>query len=109
MKDYVKGMWLMLQADEPDDYILASDMSVSVREFVDKAFAAKNIEIQWDGSRLEEKGLDQSGNVVIEIESKYFRPCDVDILLGDASKARNALGWVPEFDLDALIVDMFAE
>lgn len=108
-KDYVKGMWLMLQADEPDDYVLASGMSVSVREFVEKAFAAKNIEIQWDGSGLEEKGLDQNGNVVVEIESKYFRPCEVDLLLGDASKARNALGWVPEFDLDALIVDMFAE
>ena len=108
-KDYVKGMWLMLQADEPDDYVLASGISVSVREFVEKAFAVKKIDIQWKGTELEEKGIDQNGNVVVEIDSKYFRPCEVDLLLGDASKARKALGWVPEFDLDALIGDMFAE
>lgn len=108
-KDYVKGMWLMLQADKPDDYVLASGISVSVREFVEKAFAVKKIDIQWKGTELEEKGIDQNGNVVVEIDSKYFRPCEVDLLLGDASKARKALGWVPEFDLDALIGDMFAE
>tara|TARA_B100001250_G_scaffold414094_1_gene450647 strand:+ start:2542 stop:3564 length:1023 start_codon:yes stop_codon:yes gene_type:complete len=108
-KDYVRGMWLMLQTDRPDDYVLATGVSVSVREFVEKAFAIKGIIIEWQGEGLEEKGRDQSGNVCVEIDRKYFRPCEVDLLLGDASKANKVLGWYPEFGLDTLIEDMFAE
>ena len=108
-KDYVRGMWLMLQVTEPDDFVLATGVSISVREFVEKAFAVKGIEIEWQGEGLEEKGIDHSGNICVEIDRKYFRPCEVDFLLGDASKAKQELGWQPEFNIDTLVQDMFME
>jgi len=107
-KDYVRGMWLMLQQDKPDDYVLATEKTYSVREFVEKAFAYKGYIISWAGEGLEEVGIDQDGNIRIQINSKYYRPCEVDLLLGDATKAKSELGWEREFDtLDKLIEDMF--
>lgn len=134
-KDYVKGMWLMLQQPKPDDYILATSETHSVREFCEKAFSRLGIGIEWKGKGIEEKGLianiDKSkteeflerlkdghpdlkdfrldlshlepGQIVVEVDPRYFRPTEVDILLGDASKAREKLGWEPEVTFDQLI------
>lgn len=92
--DYVEGMRLMLQADHADDYVLATGETRTVREFVEAAFEEVGIEIEWQGSGVDEKGVDRAnGRVLIEINEKYFRPSEVDLLLGDASKAERELGW----------------
>ena len=107
-KDYVQGMWLMLQQDKPDDYVLATGKTYTVREFIERAFAFKGYKIRWDGEGLKEVGLDQNNIIRVTINAKYYRPCEVDLLLGDASKAEKELGWKREFDtLDKLIQDMF--
>ena len=107
-KDYVRGMWLMLQQEKPDDYVLATGKTYTVREFVERAFALKGYTIHWEGEGINEKGIDQDGVVRVEINEKYYRPCEVDLLLGDASKAEKQLGWKREFDtLNKLIEDMF--
>jgi len=109
-KDYVRGMWLMLQQDRkvPEDYVLATGETHTVREFVEKAFAYKGYQITWEGEGVQEKGYDQDGKMRVTINQKYYRPCEVDLLLGDASKAEKELGWKREYDtLDKLIVDMF--
>ena len=107
-KDYVQGMWLMLQQDKPDDYVLATGKTYAVREFIERAFAFKGYKIRWDGEGLKEVGLDQNNIIRVTINAKYYRPCEVDLLLGDASKAEKELGWKREFDtLDKLIEDMF--
>ena len=107
-KDYVKGMWLMLQQDKPDDYVLATGETYTVREFIERAFAFKGYKIHWEGEGLKEVGVDQNDIIRVTINAKYYRPCEVDLLLGDASKAEKELGWKREFDtLDKLIEDMF--
>jgi len=106
-KDYVKGMWLMLQAEHPDDYILATNEYHSVREFIEKAFALKGFNIAWKGSGLDEIGYDVStGRELIFISEKYFRPAEVDELLGDSTKAHKQLGWKPEYTFDELVEEM---
>lgn len=107
-KDYVRGMWLMLQNDKgPDDFVLSTNEYHSVREFVEKAFALKRIYICWKGSGLNEIGYDEStGKEYIYVSEKYFRPTEVDELLGDSTKARQTLGWVPEYSFDELIAEM---
>jgi GDPmannose 4,6-dehydratase len=106
-KDYVYGMWLMLQRDKPDDYVLSTGEQYSVRDFVEKAFRVVNIEIAWKGDGLEEIGYDKSsGKELIFVSEKYYRPCEVDILLGDSKKARNELGWNTEYDFDKLVSEM---
>lgn len=107
-KDYVHGMWLMLQQDKPDDYVLAMGETYSVREFVEKAFAKIDINIEWQGENENEVGLDKNTQeILVKVDKKYFRPCEVELLLGDSSKARNKLGWNPECDnLDKLIESM---
>ena len=105
-KDFVEGMWRIMQYKEPSDWVLATGVAVSVREFVERAFKTVGIEISWIGSGSKEKGLDQNGKTVIEIDSRYFRPTEVPHLLGDSTKARNLLGWQPTYDLDALIKEM---
>jgi GDPmannose 4,6-dehydratase len=93
-RDFVEGMWLILQQDTPDDYVLATGESHSVREFVEKAFSYIGRTIVWHGSGVEEKGVDKStGQVLVEVDPRYFRPTEVDALLGDPSKARAKLGW----------------
>ena len=107
-KDYVKGMWLMLQQKKPRDYVLASGKTWSVRDFVQLAFAYKDYDLTWEGTGVNEMALDQNGVVRVMINPKYYRPCEVDLLLGDATRAENKLGWRREFDtLEKLIIDMF--
>lgn len=96
-KDYVEGMWLMLQQDQPDDYLLATNETHSVREFVEETAKNLNINLAWQGEGIDEKGVDQdTGEIIIEIDPKYFRPAEVDILIGDYSKAKEKLGWEPK-------------
>src|ERR1700733_4973556 len=106
-RDYVEGMWLMLQQPEPDDYVLATGEEHSVREFVEKACACVGREIEWRGSGLTEKGVDaRDGRVLIEIDERYFRPTETDALLGDPSKARQKLGWRHKVKFDELVREM---
>jgi GDPmannose 4,6-dehydratase len=106
-RDYAEGMWLILQQDEPDDYVLATGEKHSVREFVEKAFAHIGRTIVWRGRGAEEKGVEKStGNVLIEVDPRYFRLTEVDSLLGDASKARAKLDWKHKTSFDALVKEM---
>jgi GDPmannose 4,6-dehydratase len=106
-RDFVEGMWLILQQDTPDDYVLATGESHSVREFVEKAFSHIGRAIAWRGRGVEEKGVDKStGEVLVEVDSRYFRPTEVDSLLGDPSKARAKLGWRHKTSFDTLVADM---
>jgi GDPmannose 4,6-dehydratase len=106
-KDYVEGMWLMLQQDEPEDFVLATGETYSVRYFVEEAFKNLDIEIEWKGKGVEEKGINKAtGEVIVEIDPKYFRPTEVDLLVGDASKAKEKLGWTPKHTLKELISEM---
>jgi len=106
-RDFVEGMWLILQQDTPDDYVLATGESHSVREFVEKAFSHVGRAIVWCGSGVEEKGVDKStGEVLIEVDPRYFRPTEVDALLGDPSKARAKLGWRHKTSFDKLVAEM---
>lgn len=109
-KDYVKAMWLMLQADSPDDYVIATGRSHSVRDFVELSFKEIGINIVWEGSGLDETGKDRdSGEVFVRVDPRYFRPTEVDFLLGDSSKARNSLGWEPEFSFEQMVTSMVQE
>ncbi|AGB18539.1 GDP-mannose 4,6-dehydratase [Thermoanaerobacterium thermosaccharolyticum] len=102
--DYVEAMWLMLQQDKPDDYVIATGETHSVREFCEKAFEYVGIDIEWVGSGIEEKGLDsKTGRVLVEIDPRYFRPTEVDLLIGDASKAKEKLHWQPKVTFDELV------
>ena len=103
-RDYVKAMWLMLQQDQPDDYVIATGEMHTVREFIEKSFAALGREIRWEGEGVNETGIDCStGNTVIRIDPRYFRPTEVEQLLGDPAKAGKKLGWVPEVKFDELV------
>jgi GDPmannose 4,6-dehydratase len=106
-KDYVEGMWRMLQAEEPDDYILSTCEYHSVREFIEKTFALKGFNIKWKGEGVDEIGYDSiTGRELIFISEKYFRPAEVDELLGDSTKARTKLGWKPQYSFDQLVEEM---
>ena len=106
-KDYVRAMWLMLQQDEPDDYVIATGEQYSVREFVNKAGPFFGINVIWEGEGLDEVGLDKiTKRPVIRVSDKYFRPTEVESLLGDATKAKEKLGWEPEITFNELIEDM---
>ena len=108
-KDYVEGMWMMLQANEPEDFVLATGVTTTVRDFVQAAFKEAGIDIEWRGSGVSEQGLDRaSGKVRVEVDPRYFRPTEVDLLIGDAGKAKAKLGWQPRYDLAALIREMVA-
>jgi GDPmannose 4,6-dehydratase len=106
-REYVRGMWMMLQQDEPDDYVLATGVTTTVRSFVEWAFADVGIAIEWRGEGVDEKGYDgSSGLCRIEVDPRYFRPTEVELLLGDASKAHQKLGWRHETDVRALAREM---
>ncbi|HEY8520455.1 MAG TPA: GDP-mannose 4,6-dehydratase [Gammaproteobacteria bacterium] len=106
-KDYVRAQWLMLQQSEPDDYVIASGEQRSVREFVVAAAALLGFDLQWRGRGVDEEGVDRNtGKTIVRIDPRYFRPTEVDTLLGDASKARERLGWRPEVSFDELVREM---
>jgi GDPmannose 4,6-dehydratase len=108
-RDYVEGMWRILQQDAPDDYVLATGETHSVREFVEKAFAEIGVRIAWEGAGVEEKGLDaRSGRVLVQVDPRYFRPTEVDLLVGDSSKARSKLGWQHKVSFEQLVAEMVA-
>jgi len=109
-KEYVRGMWLMLQQEEPDDYVLATGKTYTVRSFVEKAFAEVGTSVDWKGSGVDEKGVcKKTGKTLVEIDPRYFRPTEVDLLIGDPSKAHQKLGWKHETDLDGLVSEMVRE
>ena len=102
--DYVEAMWLMLQQDSPDDYVIATGTTTTVRDFVSLAFAELGIDIDWSGTGVDEVGTNRAtGNVIVRVDPRYFRPTEVDLLLGDASKARRILGWAPRITLHELV------
>ena len=106
-RDYVEGMWMMLQHDKPDDYVLATGEQYSVREFVEQAFAETGRTITWTGEGKNEQGLDpDTGDILVEVDPQYFRPTDVDALLGNAEKAKRVLGWSTKRTFKELVVDM---
>jgi len=108
-KDYVEGMWRMLQQDHADDYVLATGRTVAIRTFVDMAFAEVGIDLEWQGQGVEEKGIDrQTGAVRVAVDPRYFRPTEVDLLVGDATKAKAELGWTPTHTLEQLCAEMVA-
>ena len=105
--DYVNAMWLMLQQDEPDDFVIATNETRTVREFVETAFKHVDIEIEWKGTGVDEVGIDKStGKTIVKVNPKFFRPAEVDILLGDPSKAENVLGWKREIPFAELVKRM---
>jgi GDPmannose 4,6-dehydratase len=105
-KDYVEMQWLMLQQPEPDDYVIATGVQRSVREFVEMAARQVDLRIEWRGSGKAERGYDQDGRCIVAVDPGYYRPAEVESLLGDASKARAKLGWVPKISLEQLVVEM---
>lgn len=103
-KDYVEGMWLMLQQDQPDDYVLATSETHSVREFVEEACKVVGIDLKWEGEGLEERGIDvKTGKTIVEIDPRYFRPSEVDLLIGDHAKAERQLDWKPRTTFKELV------
>ncbi len=108
-KDYIEGMWMMLQHSKADDYVLATGKKISVRKFVEMAFAEVGITLQWKGKGVNEKGINKKdGKVLIEIDARYFRPTEVDLLIGDATKAYKTLGWKPKYTIADLVKEMVA-
>jgi GDPmannose 4,6-dehydratase len=108
-RDYVEGMWLILQQPEPDDYVLATGETHTVREFVERAFAEVGITIGWKGQGIDERGLDAAtGKCLVEIDARYFRPTEVDLLLGDPTKAHERLGWKHKTPFPQLVAEMVA-
>ncbi|WP_298308816.1 GDP-mannose 4,6-dehydratase [uncultured Erythrobacter sp.] len=107
-RDYVEGMWRIVQQDEPDDFVLATGKTHTVRSFVERAFAASKISLTWEGEGLDEVGRGENGDVLVCIDPTYFRPTEVDRLIGDASKAKEKLGWEATTSLDEMIKEMVA-
>ena len=109
-REYVRGMWLMMQQSEPDDYVLATGVTTEVRQFVAWAFAEIGVAITWEGKGVDEKGYDAtSGRCLVEVDPRYFRPTEVDFLIGDSTKARTKLGWKHETSAQALCAEMVRE
>jgi GDPmannose 4,6-dehydratase len=108
-KDYVEMQWLMLQQDEPDDFVIATGKQYSVRDFVNVAVRELGIQISWEGSGKEEKGYDMTGKCIVAVDPHYFRPTEVDTLLGDPTKAKEKLGWTPKTSLTELVSEMVRE
>jgi GDPmannose 4,6-dehydratase len=108
-KDYVEGMWRMLQQETPDDYVLATGRTIPIRDFVNMAFSEVGVELEWRGSGVDEQGFDkQTGALRVGVDPRYFRPAEVELLVGDASKAKRVLGWEPTHSLEQLCAEMVA-
>jgi len=109
-KDYVEGMWRILQADKPEDFVLATGVTTTIRDFTTMAFKETGVDLKWSGKGVEEKGIDKAtGKTLVSVDPKFFRPAEVDLLLGDSTKARTKLGWKPKYDLAALAKEMVVE
>ena len=108
-RDYVEVMWLILQQDEPDDFVIATGHQHSVRDFVNAAAAQLDMQIDWQGSGEEEKGYDASGRCIVAVDPHYYRPAEVETLLGDPSKAQEKLGWKPKTSFEQLVAEMVRE
>ena len=102
-QDFVEGMWLMLQQNSPEDFVLATGKTTTVRSFVEMAFGERGIEIEWRGNGVEEKGYSSQGNLLVEVSPEFFRPSEVELLIGDASKAQRKLGWAPHTSVQDLV------
>ena len=107
-KDYVEMQWLMLQQEQPEDFVIATGVQFSVRDFVNAAASELGMEIRWEGSGVEEKGFTSEGRCVVAVDPRYFRPTEVDLLIGNAAKARRALGWTHTVKLPELVKEMVA-
>jgi GDPmannose 4,6-dehydratase len=106
-RDFVDGMWRILQQEKPEDFVLATGVTTTIREFTERAFAEIGITLEWSGSGVDETGRDvKNGNILVSVDPAYFRPTEVDLLIGDASKAREKLGWKPTCDLQQMIEEM---
>lgn len=105
-KDYVEMQWLMLQQNNPEDFVIATGQQFTVREFVKRTAEILEMKLKWEGSGIDEKAYDEKGNVVVCVDPKYFRPAEVETLLGDATKAREKLGWTPKISFDDLVKEM---
>ncbi|NKE68742.1 GDP-mannose 4,6-dehydratase [Ramlibacter sp. RBP-2] len=108
-RDYVEMMWLMLQQEQPEDFVVATGVQYSVRDFVDAAAREFGMSITWKGTGVAEKGYDAAGRCIVEVDPRYFRPTEVETLLGDASKAKDKLGWVPKISFAELVAEMARE
>ncbi|MER8407578.1 GDP-mannose 4,6-dehydratase [Mesorhizobium sp. M1307] len=109
-REYVRGMWMMMQQDQPDDYVLATGKTTPVRQFVEWVFEDVGVELEWRGEGIDEKGYDvETGRCLVQVDPRYFRPTEVDLLLGDATKAKEKLGWVHETSVRELAAEMVRE
>lgn len=108
-RDYVEAQWLMLQQQKPEDFVIATGTQYSVRDFVNTAAIELDMQIRWDGNGIDEKGFDKNGNCIISVDSRYFRPTEVETLLGDSTKALGKLGWKPKTSFSELVIEMVRE
>jgi len=108
-RDYIEMQWLMLQQEQPEDFVIATGVQYSVRDFVNAAAAEIGIAVEWRGSGVDEKGYDAHGNCIVQVDPRYFRPTEVETLLGDATKAREKLGWTPRISFAELVAEMVRE
>ncbi len=108
-RDYIEMQWLMLQQEQPDDFVIATGVQYSVRDFVNAAAAEIGISVDWRGAGVDEKGYDAQGNCIVQVDPRYFRPTEVETLLGDATKAREKLGWTPRTTFAELVAEMVRE
>ena len=108
-KDFVEAQWMMLQQDNPEDFVIATGIQYSVRDFINAAAKELDMNIRWDGSGLNEKGFDDSGKCIISVDPRYFRPTEVETLLGDPAKAKTKLGWTPKITFEELVQEMVSE
>jgi len=108
-KDYVEMQWLMLQQEEPDDFVIATGVQYSVRDFVNAAAKELGMVVRWEGSGVDEKGYDKNDNCIVAVDPRYFRPTEVETLLGDPTKAKEKLGWTPKITFDELVAEMVRE
>jgi len=108
-KDYIEMQWLMLQQEQPEDFVIATGVQYSVRDFVDAAATEIGIAVEWRGTGVDEKGYDALGKCIVQVDPRYFRPTEVETLLGDATKAREKLGWTPRITFDELVAEMVRE